>query len=204
MVFLAFVLESYESLVAGKIGNPMMLKEDYDQIDPEEMELIDIRWCMASVIRRAQRFMEITGHECVGGPSTKLGFDKSKVTCFKCKQKGHFKRECQNQSVSDSANPFNEDYYKKAIYHRNREQPPKVTRPYIEEGSSSKDKTRALIVTQEDEGFDWRKYIPDEGPSAFVAKWVYNREDDIARKKLGEIEMIYKDAIDYNRWDEER
>ncbi|KAJ0764894.1 hypothetical protein HanPI659440_Chr08g0297321 [Helianthus annuus] len=85
MVFLASVLESYESLVVGKIGNTNLTKEDYDQIDPEEMELIDIRWCMASAVRRAQRFMEITGRQSIGGPSTKLGFDKSKVTCFKCK-----------------------------------------------------------------------------------------------------------------------
>ncbi|MFS7940637.1 hypothetical protein Hanom_Chr05g00466761 [Helianthus anomalus] len=51
MVFLASVLESYESLVAGKIGNTNLTKEEYDQIDPEEMELMDIRWCMASAVR---------------------------------------------------------------------------------------------------------------------------------------------------------
>ncbi|KAF5813676.1 putative transcription factor interactor and regulator CCHC(Zn) family [Helianthus annuus] len=96
MSFLASVLESYEGLVAGKIGNSELTKEDYDQIDPEEMELIDIRWCLANCIRRAQRYMEITGKQSLGGPSTKLGFDKSKVTCFRCKQKGHFKRECKN------------------------------------------------------------------------------------------------------------
>ncbi|KAF5786585.1 putative transcription factor interactor and regulator CCHC(Zn) family [Helianthus annuus] len=106
MVFLASVLESYESLVAGKIGNTNLTKEDYDQIDPEEMELIDIRWCMASAVRRAQRFMEITGRKSIGGPSTKLGFDKSKVTCFKCKQKGHFKRECRNAYADESEKPI--------------------------------------------------------------------------------------------------
>ncbi|KAJ0681157.1 putative transcription factor interactor and regulator CCHC(Zn) family [Helianthus annuus] len=123
MVFLASVLESYESLVAGKIGNTNLTKEDYDQIDPEEMELIDIRWCMASAVRRAQRFMQITGRKSIGGPSTKLGFDKSKVTCFKCKKKGHFKRECRNAYADDSENPFREDYYKKAIYYQNKAEP---------------------------------------------------------------------------------
>ncbi|KAJ0920063.1 putative transcription factor interactor and regulator CCHC(Zn) family [Helianthus annuus] len=126
MVFLASVLESYESLVAGKIGNTNLTKEDYDQIDPEEMELIDIRWCMASAVRRAQRFMEITGRKSIGGPSTKLGFDKYKVTCFKCKQKGHFKRECRNVYADESENPFREDYYKKAIYHQNKSEPPRL------------------------------------------------------------------------------
>ncbi|KAM0001402.1 putative transcription factor interactor and regulator CCHC(Zn) family [Helianthus debilis subsp. tardiflorus] len=113
MSFLASILVSYEGLIGGKIGNPNMTKEDYDQVDPEEMELMDIRWCMASVIRRAQRFVEITGRKCLEGPDMKIGFDKNKVTCFKCKQKGHFKRECTNNKVDDSVNPFYDDYYKK-------------------------------------------------------------------------------------------
>ncbi|KAF5813389.1 putative transcription factor interactor and regulator CCHC(Zn) family [Helianthus annuus] len=142
MSFLASVLESYESLIAGKIGNPNMTKEDYDQVDLEEMELMDIRWCMASVIRRAQRFMEITGRNCLEGLDMKLGFNKAKVTCFKCKQKGRFKRECSNRQADDSVNPFYNDYYKKAIYHRNNEQP---TRKQIEEGSS-KEKKQAMLT----------------------------------------------------------
>ncbi|KAF5771913.1 hypothetical protein HanXRQr2_Chr13g0570511 [Helianthus annuus] len=88
MSFLASILESYESLLAGRIGNPELTKEDYDQIDPEEMELVDIRWCLASCIRRAQRFMEITGRQELGGMlSTKLSFDKSKVTCFDARRR---------------------------------------------------------------------------------------------------------------------
>ena len=39
MSLLVTVLESYESLVAGKIGNPILTKEDYDEIDAEEMDL---------------------------------------------------------------------------------------------------------------------------------------------------------------------
>ncbi|KAF5821019.1 putative transcription factor interactor and regulator CCHC(Zn) family [Helianthus annuus] len=162
--FFASILESYESLVAGRIGNPELTKEDYDQIDPEEMELIDIRWCLASDIRRAQCFMEITGRQDHGGLlNTKLGFDKSKVTCFHCKQKGHFKRECVNREVADHSNPFHDDYYKKAIYHKNSEHTSRANLKQITEGSS-KDKTQALVTVNDDkpktfhddEGFNWR------------------------------------------------
>ncbi|KAM0040557.1 putative transcription factor interactor and regulator CCHC(Zn) family [Helianthus debilis subsp. tardiflorus] len=168
MSFLASVLESYEGLIAGKMGNPNMTKEDYDQVDPEEMELIDICWCMASVIRRSQRFMEIIGIKCLEGPDMKLGFDKAKVTCFNCKQKGHFKRECTNRQADNSVNPFHDDYYKKAIYHCDNEQP---SRKQIEEGSS-KEKKQAMLrihddntgpsMFHDDEGFNWGKYIKDE------------------------------------------
>ncbi|KAJ0610801.1 putative transcription factor interactor and regulator CCHC(Zn) family [Helianthus annuus] len=155
MVFLASVLESYESLVAGKIGNTNLTKEDYDQIDPEEMELIDIWWCLASAVRRAHRFMEITGRKSIGGPSTKLGFDKSKVTCFKCKQKGHFKRECRNAYADEFENPFREDYYKKAIYHQNKSEPPRLKQ--VEE---NKERSRALAVIHDDKGYDWSELLP--------------------------------------------
>ncbi|KAJ0946798.1 hypothetical protein HanRHA438_Chr01g0007951 [Helianthus annuus] len=92
MSLLVIVLESYESLVAGRIRNPMLTKEDYDQIDAEEMELMDIKWCLASVLRRAEKFKTITGSDDFRDANVStLGFDKSKVTCFCCREKGHFK-----------------------------------------------------------------------------------------------------------------
>ncbi|KAJ0940266.1 putative transcription factor interactor and regulator CCHC(Zn) family [Helianthus annuus] len=125
MSLLVTVLESYGGLVAGRIGNPMLTKEDYDQIDAEEMELMDIKWCMASVLRRAEKFKQITGRDDFRDANVStLGFDKSKVTCFRCREKGHFKRECTNREASGAQNPFgNNVYYKKAIYHQVTQQP---------------------------------------------------------------------------------
>ncbi|KAJ0953794.1 putative transcription factor interactor and regulator CCHC(Zn) family [Helianthus annuus] len=154
MSFLASILESYESLMAGRIGNPELTKENYDQRDPEEMKLIDIRWCLASGIRRAQLFMEITCRQDLGGLlSTKLGFYKLKATCFWCKQKGHFKRECVNREVVDHGNPFHDDYYKKAIYHIHTEHSSRENLKKISEGYQKK-KTQALMKIYDDEGFN--------------------------------------------------
>ncbi|KAJ0675763.1 putative transcription factor interactor and regulator CCHC(Zn) family [Helianthus annuus] len=208
MSFLASILESYEGLIAGKIGNPNMTKEDYDQADPEEMELIDIRWCMASVIKRAQRFMEITGRKCWEGPDMKIGFDKAKITCYNCKQKGHFKRECTNNKADDSVNPFHEDYYKKVIYHRNNEQPSRTNQKQIEEGSSSKERNKTYVTFQEDEkeGFDWSKYIKDEEKEkkALVAEFKHNREEHHARMYLSDVYDAYKEAKWATRWSIEK
>ncbi|KAF5814459.1 putative transcription factor interactor and regulator CCHC(Zn) family [Helianthus annuus] len=174
MSFLASVLESYEGFVAGKIGNLELTKEDYDQIDPEEMELIDIRWCLASCIRRAQRYMEITGKQSLGGASTKLGFDKSKVTCFKCKQKGHFKRECTNSTVGGNEHPFNDDYYRKAIYHRSREDLKMI---------EDKPKSRACAVFHDDEGFHWSQICPEEDRLDYRFKIRTMEDSEIPLKK---------------------
>ncbi|KAJ0593678.1 hypothetical protein HanHA300_Chr03g0100291 [Helianthus annuus] len=63
MSLLVTVVESYGSLIAGRIRNPRLTKEDYGQIDAEEMELMDIKWCLASVLRRVEKFKQITGRD---------------------------------------------------------------------------------------------------------------------------------------------
>ncbi|KAF5780762.1 putative transcription factor interactor and regulator CCHC(Zn) family [Helianthus annuus] len=120
-----------DQTIQRKIGNPMLTKEDYDQFDAEEMELMDIKWCLASVLRRAEKFKQITGRDDFRDANVStLGFDKSKVTCFRYREKGHFKRECTNREASGAQNPFgNNDYYRKAIYHQVAQQPYQQQQP---------------------------------------------------------------------------
>ncbi|KAJ0614576.1 putative transcription factor interactor and regulator CCHC(Zn) family [Helianthus annuus] len=174
MALLGSVLLSYEGLVAGRIGNPMLTKEDYDQLDAEEMELMDIKWCLASVLRRAEKFKLITGrNDFLDAHVSTLGFDKSKVTCFRCREKGHFKRECKNREASDAKNPFRkDDYYRKAIYQQvgqQQQQEPQVAhgRKVIE------DSKRACLVNQEKENFDWNKYISSDSKACLI-----NQDDE--------------------------
>ncbi|KAF5761097.1 hypothetical protein HanXRQr2_Chr16g0761051 [Helianthus annuus] len=81
MALLVTALESYEGLIAGRIGNLMLTKEDYDQIDAEELELVDIKWALASVRRRSEKFKLVAGrNDFLDAHLSALGFDKSKVT----------------------------------------------------------------------------------------------------------------------------
>ncbi|KAJ0832759.1 putative transcription factor interactor and regulator CCHC(Zn) family [Helianthus annuus] len=167
MALLGSVLLSYEGLVAGRIGNPMLTKEDYDQIDAEEMELMDIKWCLASVLRRAE------------------------------KEKGHFKRECNGREASGAQNPFGkDDYYRKAIYQQvGQSQDPQTAHGRkIEDPKRaclvdfswsdyiSSEATAARIIDQDDEklpeGFSWDMFVDKKGEfKAFIAKIV--REPDL-------------------------
>ncbi|KAJ0570589.1 putative transcription factor interactor and regulator CCHC(Zn) family [Helianthus annuus] len=197
MALLGSVLLSYEGLVAGRIGNPMLTKEDYDQIDAEEMELMDIKWCLASVLRRAEKFKTITGrNDFLDAHVSTLGFDKSKVTCFRCREKGHFKRECKNREASGAQNPFGkDDYYRKAIYQQvGQSQDPQTAHGRKIEDSKRaclvdfnwsnyiSPESKACIVDQDDErlpeGFSWDMFIDEKGDfKAFIAKIV--REPDM-------------------------
>ncbi|MFS7988097.1 putative transcription factor interactor and regulator CCHC(Zn) family [Helianthus anomalus] len=166
MFLLVTVLESYGGLVAGRIGNPMLTKEDYDQIDAEEMELMNIKWCMASVLRQAEKFKQITGIDDFRDANvSNLGFDKSKVTCFRCREKRHFKRECTNREAGGAQNPFgNNDYYRKAIYHQVSQQPHQQQQAQTAHGRKEiEDSMRACLVNQgKDSEFGWDKYVPKD------------------------------------------
>ncbi|KAF5781380.1 putative transcription factor interactor and regulator CCHC(Zn) family [Helianthus annuus] len=184
MESLVAMLESYESLVAGRIGNPMLTKEDYDHIDAEELELMDVKWCLASVVRREEKFQQITSRDEFRGMATSpLGFDKSKVTCFRCKGKGHFKRECNNQESTGSQEKNN--YYQKSIFHKIKQQ---SSSSHVNDNG----KKKALIIHQDDEkvaeGFSWDKYIPD---SALVARVL---EDKASQKRIPIFSDLGSDA----------
>ncbi|GJW99729.1 putative ribonuclease H-like domain-containing protein [Tanacetum coccineum] len=69
--------------------------EDLQQIHPDDLEEMDLRWQMAMLTIRARRFLKNTGRKfSVNGTKT-IGFDKSKVECYNCHKRGHFARECR-------------------------------------------------------------------------------------------------------------
>ncbi|MFS7985945.1 hypothetical protein Hanom_Chr11g01004631 [Helianthus anomalus] len=102
--------------------------------------------------------------------------------------------------VDESVNPFHDDFYKKAIYHRTNEQPPQINRSQISEGSS-KERKQALAVTQEDEGFNWNKYIPKEKHALDVevkpdqVRVKTDRERQITRSRFDDMSVAFEESV---------
>ncbi|GJW91698.1 ribonuclease H-like domain-containing protein, partial [Tanacetum coccineum] len=64
------------------------------QIDPDDLEEMDLQWEMAMLTIRARRFIKRTGRQLdVNGQ--RVRFDRSKVECYNCHKYGHFARECR-------------------------------------------------------------------------------------------------------------
>ncbi|GKA79006.1 ribonuclease H-like domain-containing protein [Tanacetum coccineum] len=82
------------AFLANQPNAPQLAQEDLEQIDPDDLEKIDLQWEMAMLTIRARRFYKRTGRKMnVNGQ--RVIFDKTKIECYNCHKHGHFARECR-------------------------------------------------------------------------------------------------------------
>ncbi|GJZ06101.1 ribonuclease H-like domain-containing protein [Tanacetum coccineum] len=128
------------AFLASQPNNPQLAHEDLQQIHPDDLEEMDLKWQMAMLTMRARRFLKNTGRKLTINGNKSVGFDKSKVECYNCHKKGHFARECRA--------PRNQDY-------KNKES----TRRIIPVETST-----ALVSCDGLGGYDWSDQA-EEGPN---------------------------------------
>ncbi|GJR66028.1 hypothetical protein Tco_0012093 [Tanacetum coccineum] len=60
-------------------NNPQLVNEDLQQLHPDNIEEMDLRWQMSMLTMRARRFLKNTGRKVTINGNETIGFDKSKV-----------------------------------------------------------------------------------------------------------------------------
>nr|GEW26416.1 ribonuclease H-like domain-containing protein [Tanacetum cinerariifolium] len=82
------------AFLASQPNSTQLVNEDLEQIHPDDLEEMDLKWQMAILTMRARRFLKDTGRKLNLNGNDSVAFDKTKVECYKCHKRGHFAREC--------------------------------------------------------------------------------------------------------------
>nr|GFA66306.1 hypothetical protein [Tanacetum cinerariifolium] len=92
------------SFFASQPSIPQLDNKDLQQIRPDDLEEIDLRWNIVMLTMRERRFLKNTRRKLDMGNKERIGFDKSKVECFNCHKRGNFSRECKAPRNHNSMN----------------------------------------------------------------------------------------------------
>ncbi|GJR48242.1 putative ribonuclease H-like domain-containing protein [Tanacetum coccineum] len=70
--------------------SPQLENEDFQQIDEDDLEELDLRWQVAMLTVRVKKFIQKTGRNLDFKEKRPVSLDKSKIECYNCHRKGHF------------------------------------------------------------------------------------------------------------------
>nr|GEU76357.1 ribonuclease H-like domain-containing protein [Tanacetum cinerariifolium] len=76
-------------------------RSDFKQIEKLDLKEIDLKWQMAMLSVRVHKFEQKAGRKIDFDKKESARFNKKKVRCYKCQQRGHFARECRAKERND-------------------------------------------------------------------------------------------------------
>ncbi|GJS95430.1 ribonuclease H-like domain-containing protein [Tanacetum coccineum] len=165
------------SFFANQSNSPQLDNEDLEQIDTDDLEEMDLKWQVAMLTIRVERFLKKTGRNLNFNGKETVGFDKTKVECYNCHRRCHFARECRA--------PRNQG-------NRNGDAPRRIV--------PIETPTNALVVQDGIGGYDW-SFQTKEGITN-LALMAYTSQGSLSSSSSdSENEAVYEEDIAFLKYD---
>ncbi|GJT31546.1 ribonuclease H-like domain-containing protein [Tanacetum coccineum] len=156
---------------SSQLNNPQLANDDLQQLHPDDLGEMDLRWQMTMLTMRARRFLKNTRRKVTINGNETIRFDKSKVECYNYHKRGHFARECRA--------PRNQDNKNKESSRRSVP---------IETTTSN-----ALISCDGLSGYDWSDQA-EEGPTNYALMAYSSSSSDYEKSEL--MVIAYKTGLE--------
>nr|GEU35142.1 xylulose kinase-1 [Tanacetum cinerariifolium] len=95
------ILNVLQSFVADTKPEQQLAYKDLEQIKKLDLEEMDLKWQMAMLSVRVHKFEQKAKRKIDFDKKESIRFNKQKVRCYKCQQRGHFARECRAKEGND-------------------------------------------------------------------------------------------------------
>nr|GEV41112.1 hypothetical protein [Tanacetum cinerariifolium] len=87
----------------SQLNSPQLKNEDFQQIHPDDLEEIKLRWHIAMLTMRARRFLKNTERKFYMNGNETIGFDKSKAECYNATKGDTLQRNARLQGTKKTS-----------------------------------------------------------------------------------------------------
>nr|GEY36169.1 hypothetical protein [Tanacetum cinerariifolium] len=156
------------SFFASQSNTLQLYNKDLEQIDTDHLEEMDLKWQVAMIRMRVNKFMKRTWKNLNFNGKEPIGFDKTKINCYNCHRRWHFARECRAPRNQGNRSADNE---RRVVL---------VETP-----------TSALVVQDGFGRYDWN-YQAKEGPTDFA---LVAHSSDFANLSNSEVQSCLNESL---------